>query len=743
MKKILRKCCLVLMLLVLVVTERGYVIAADVNSKEEMEENISEKMDIELRENLEFYIQSDDISSVKELVISTNDGYKLTMQDLKCLKEKFSQLESLDVTRCQFDDESTFVAYKDYFEQSTVNWSYTEYAPSVEYEEGILKNAAYLEETEASYTLSLNGICTIDKGNRVDAGVAYESSDPNVNFRWKEYDLTEKKWSMISDWSQGNWTTWTPKKAGDYWLYVEARTSDGREESSVCGYHYQGIQVKLSGICVLNRDTYFDIGVAYESNDPGLTFRWKEYNLAEQKWSLIQDTSSSNWAFWSPKKKGDYWIHVEATDSNGDVTTYTMGFYFEGLKLSLKGICIIEENGWVNMGVAYDTNDAGVQFQWKLYDLKEKKWSQICNWNSGNWASWKPKNPGDYWLYVEGKTSDGQFQNQVMGYHVSGAEITEFKVSPESPNWVGSKIQLLGKYKDVIGEVDKSRYLVYDGNVWRELPKNENETAEWIPEALGNYLLCYEIYNQEGNVIQQAFKGFSIEKPYANLTGIYVRQDGDMLYSMAASCQTNDSQIKYRWMIYDVGAEQWQVVSGWSGSNATTWKPSKEGYYWIHVEARLSDGTESSYTMGYTVQRYPVDIRMMMLQANNYSSSTPYIILVNRSTHKVGVFNGWQGNWNLRQYWDCADGKPSTPTVTGVFKVGSRGTYFDSGNARCHWWTQFYGDYLFHSVLYNKDGTIQDGRVGMALSHGCVRLQIQNAKWIYDNIPSGTTVVVY
>ena len=31
----------------------------------------------------------------------------------------------------------------------------------------------------------------------------------------------------------------------------------------------------------------------------------------------------------------------------------------------------------------------------------------------------------------------------------------------------------------------------------------------------------------------------------------------------------------------------------------------------------------------------------------------------------------------------------------------------------------------------------------MALSHGCVRLNINNAKWIYDNIPAGSTVCVY
>ena len=134
----------------------------------------------------------------------------------------------------------------------------------------------------------------------------------------------------------------------------------------------------------------------------------------------------------------------------------------------------------------------------------------------------------------------------------------------------------------------------------------------------------------------------------------------------------------------------------------------------------------------------------MLLKSNLYSSSTPYLILVNRTTHKVGVLQGWPGNWKYVQYWDCSDGKASTPTVEGIFRVGSRGYYFDSGDARCYWWTQFYGDYLFHSVLYNKyNGSLMDGRLGMGLSHGCVRLDINNAKWIYDTIPSGTTVVVY
>ena len=58
---------------------------------------------------------------------------------------------------------------------------------------------------------------------------------------------------------------------------------------------------------------------------------------------------------------------------------------------------------------------------------------------------------------------------------------------------------------------------------------------------------------------------------------------------------------------------------------------------------------------------------------------------------------------------------------------------------------QFYGNYLFHSVLYEPGSMtdIQDGRLGINASAGCVRLSIGNAKWIYDNIPSSTKVVVY
>ena len=132
-------------------------------------------------------------------------------------------------------------------------------------------------------------------------------------------------------------------------------------------------------------------------------------------------------------------------------------------------------------------------------------------------------------------------------------------------------------------------------------------------------------------------------------------------------------------------------------------------------------------------------------RAQSYSSPTPFLILVDNSANRVGVYRGGRGSWTKVRSMTCSSGKPSTPTVRGTFSVGSKGYSFgESKGYSCYYWTQFHGDYLFHSILYNPyTRVVQDGRLGASLSHGCVRLAIGDAKWIHDTIPRGTTVVSY
>ena len=134
----------------------------------------------------------------------------------------------------------------------------------------------------------------------------------------------------------------------------------------------------------------------------------------------------------------------------------------------------------------------------------------------------------------------------------------------------------------------------------------------------------------------------------------------------------------------------------------------------------------------------------MASKAQGYSSNTGWLILVDTRGNRVAVYTGSRGAWNATREWRCTTGAPWSPTVKGEFTVTGKGYSFGTSTYTCYYYTQFYGDYLFHSVLYDA-GTfnLQDGTIGANASHGCVRLELANAKWIYDNVPYGTKVVVY
>ena len=128
---------------------------------------------------------------------------------------------------------------------------------------------------------------------------------------------------------------------------------------------------------------------------------------------------------------------------------------------------------------------------------------------------------------------------------------------------------------------------------------------------------------------------------------------------------------------------------------------------------------------------------------NKIESTANYLLTTNLKNKYTYVFKKIGDNWDLMYKWKCTIGKPSTPTITGVFYILDRKPYFGDDTFRVKYATRIINGYYYHSILYNKTGEyVIDGRLGMALSHGCIRLATQNAKWIYDNIPNNTTVII-
>ena len=188
------------------------------------------------------------------------------------------------------------------------------------------------------------------------------------------------------------------------------------------------------------------------------------------------------------------------------------------------------------------------------------------------------------------------------------------------------------------------------------------------------------------------------------------------------------------------------------------WKKNGAFWYYTHADGTLYRNTTIKENgKSYYLDEYGRYGDAMDNKAQGYSSGTNYLILVDKSKFKVRVYKGSKGNWTRIKDWDCTHGGSDTPN--GVFTIDDHVTKrdatwgwadfdFSSAAFACHISA---GNY-FHSILFNK-GTrgnpyeqswkILDDELRTTYSHGCIRLELENAEWVWDNIPFGTKVVVY
>lgn len=96
----------------------------------------------------------------------------------------------------------------------------------------------------------------------------------------------------------------------------------------------------------------------------------------------------------------------------------------------------------------------------------------------------------------------------------------------------------------------------------------------------------------------------------------------------------------------------------------------------------------------------------------------------------------------------CSTGTTSNPSDVGDWTLSGRKAtwcYFPKWGSHARYWTKINDSIAFHSVIYSKPDLMalnvsSYNKLGSRASHGCIRLTVADAKWIYDNVPAGTVV---
>ena len=485
-----------------------------------------------------------------------------------------------------------------------------------------------------------------------------------------------------------------------------------------------------------------------------------EVQILEEKNVEIPSNSTPGWLL----KEGDwYYYDLNGTRASGWRYIGNVWYYFNGDNISKPGVMSKSTHQLINGNMFVFDASGAMQTGWIL---EPEGWYYADG--SGALANgWRYVNGA--WYYLDGSNTEHPYlmlnntKKTIAGcdYYFAngGAMRTGWILEPEGWYYADGSGALANGWRYVNGA-----WYYLDGN---------NEEYPGLMVSGQDKVIAGEKYsfNPNGDMRAGWYMSNSGEwYYYDNYSGQicsgwkYVNNNWYYL-----DPQDNNKMIPGGWKKFDNGyylfnsdgsmVTNWSYVNGnWyyfssDGLMRTGWQWIGNKWYYFYYENDSHGGVYGAMARATSIDGWQLQIDGSMLtdkqaemyqMAQAYNSNTNYLILVDRAACKVAVYAGRFGAWNNIKYWDCAPGKASTPTVSGTFTVQGKGYYFDSGSARCYWYTQFYGNYLFHSVLYSKyNGSLMDGRVGIPLSHGCVRLQIDNAKWIYDNIPRGTKVVIY
>lgn len=200
---------------------------------------------------------------------------------------------------------------------------------------------------------------------------------------------------------------------------------------------------------------------------------------------------------------------------------------------------------------------------------------------------------------------------------------------------------------------------------------------------------------------------------------------------------------------------EWSKSSAFA-TNGTRWY-NKNGKKYYYEDGKLFKGTkmfgQHQYYFNEEDGAWSGASPKMWRKVKDSYSNTKYLIAVSRELNRLCLYEGKKGNWILKDYWMVSTGRPEngsiskTPTGSWLMPKEDNHLGYIGGHKdyTCWYATRFYKRCFFHSVTYEPASKVQkqDPRLGMNISDGCIRMDIDNAKWIYDNCHTGTRVIVY
>ena len=416
------------------------------------------------------------------------------------------------------------------------------------------------------------------------------------------------------------------------------------------------------------------------------------------------------------------------------------------------------------------------------------KWYWM-NSNGSIYSGWLNRPSGWYYLNADGSMATGWAQVGNTWYYMNGSGAMQTGWVKTAGGWyylTGSGAMATGwymvggtwYYSNNSGTMQTGWVKV--GNTWYYMNGSGAMQTGWVKTSSGWYYLTGSgamatDWYQVGGTWYYSNNSGTMQTGWVNPHGTWYYLDGSgamatnrwigNYYVTASGAMAKNTWVGSYW----VGADgKWVPSSGSTAGSGGNWEQSGSTWYyinsdgsrvcnnwkrvngkWYYFEADGSMVTGWKRIGGY---KYYFNGSGAMVQDLDsvIGRQSSYYITVNRAKCQVMVYaKSETGRYDIPvKTFVCSVGLPSTPTPTGTFTTPAKYRWHTlMGPSYGQYCTRIVGGVLFHSVAGSNmtSHNLSAGNynmLGQPASHGCVRLCVRDAKWIYDNCALGTTVTI-
>ena len=486
-------------------------------------------------------------------------------------------------------------------------------------------------------------------------------------------------WDIPQDFSSKNYYDWTPKKAGNYRLWVDVKDSTGKVLSKQINYTIDEQKLGIGEIITSlasPQPANTTIRISPQAVGAG-ELQYKFWIHDGTKWDIPQDFSEKNYYDWTPTKAGTYRLWVDVKDSTGAMLSKQTSYIIEeNIKLSIGDIYTDKSSPQlVNTPITISPDAIGTgELQYKFWIHDGVSWSIPQDFSTKNYYKWTPVKAGNYRLWVDVKDSTGAMVSKEIYYTINEQQlgIGEIKTSKPSPQPANTTIRIS---PDAVGTGElQYKFWIHDGTKW-DIPQDfsTKDYYDWTPKNAGTYRLWVDVKDSTGQMLSKQINYIISEKPLGIgeiKTNKPSPQPANTTIRISPDAE-GTGELQYKFWIHD--GTKWDIPQDFSTKDYYDWTPKNAGTYRLWVDVKDGKGNVLSKQINYTISEQPLGIGEIKtsLPSPQLTDTTirisPDAIGTGELQYKFWIHDG--AAWSIPQDFSSKNYYDWTPTKAGNYRL--------------------------------------------------------------------------